>query len=151
MATLFQKGDERENERNHDSSVAEVETIIGPSVHVEGNFVGQGDVIVEGSVTGTLKTSRNLRVGENAVIQADVQAQTALISGQVEGQLLIKDKIELTSTARIKGDIRAGDISIDSGAIIHGKCECGEKIESAAKTGGEMERVAEGKEKKPKK
>lgn len=149
MATLFQKGDEQRDE-DHGPSVAEVETIIGPSVHVEGNFVGQGDVIVEGSVTGTLKTTRNLRVGENAVIQADIQAQTALVSGHVEGQLTIKDKIELTSTARIKGDIRAGEISIDSGAIIHGRCECGEKIESTKAT-GEMERVADGKDKKSKK
>lgn len=149
MATIFQKAEDRRDEERG-PSVAEVETIIGPSVHVEGNFVGQGDVIVEGSVTGTLKTTRNLRVGENAVIQADIQAQTALISGQVEGQLTIKDKIELTSTARIKGDIRAGEISIDSGAIIHGRCECGEKIESA-KDGSEMERATDAKDKKLKK
>ena len=47
-----------------------VETIIGPSVQVEGNFVANGDIIVEGTVSGSIKTEKNLRVGKDAKIFA---------------------------------------------------------------------------------
>lgn len=128
MTKIFQN--QTDDEREEDLPAAQVETIIGPSVRVEGNFFGEGDVVVEGEVVGTLKTTKNLRVGEHAVIEADVEAQTALISGEIRGNLTVKDRTELTSTARIHGDIKTSVISIDSGAVIYGKCECGESSPS---------------------
>lgn len=125
MAKIFQNETDNDDMRE-ELPAAQVETIIGPSVRVEGNFFGEGDVVVEGEVVGSLKTTKNLRVGERAVIEADVEAQTALISGEVRGNLTVKDRTELTSTARIHGDIKTTVISIDSGAVVYGKCECGE-------------------------
>jgi len=33
-----------------------VDTIIGPTVNVEGNFAGEGNIIIEGEVKGSIKT-----------------------------------------------------------------------------------------------
>ena len=100
----------------------EIETVIGPSVKVEGNFRGQGNVIVEGIVHGSLKTDKDLTVGAGAKISASVTAANAKISGEVRGAVKIKGKLELTETAKIFGDIETEVLSITPGAILNGKC-----------------------------
>ena len=40
-----------------EKSKGQTETVIGLSVQVDGNFVGTGDVFVEGVVNGTFKTT----------------------------------------------------------------------------------------------
>lgn len=96
------------------------ETIIGPSVRVEGDFKGEGDLIIEGILVGTLNTKNNLKIGENAVLEASIKANNAFIAGRVKGNINIKGKLEITGSAVIIGDIKAGLLSIDSGALIQG-------------------------------
>ena len=98
-----------------------VETIIGPSVKVEGDFVGDGDVIVEGIVIGNLKTKNHLKVTQGAKIQAEVEAQSAFIAGVVTGNITIEEDIELTASAKVKGDIITNLLSIEKGAKVNGK------------------------------
>lgn len=107
---------------------SETETIVGPSVKVEGDFHGEGSIIVEGRVNGTLKTNQNLKIGTNAKIKADVEAANILIAGEVTGNLLIKEKTELKSTAKVTGDITTQIISIETGAVLNGKCISGKEI-----------------------
>ena len=100
----------------------EVETIIGPTVKVDGNFVGQGNVVVEGVVKGSLKTKKNLKVGPEAKIMANVMANSALVAGEIKGNIKVDDALEIKSTARVSGDIEAKSLSVEKGAVINGKC-----------------------------
>ena len=109
----------------------DVETIIGPSVNVEGDFVAAGNVVVEGTISGTLKTENNLTVGEHAKITADITAGRAVISGEIHGNIRVKEDLELMSTAKIFGDIKTKTLSVAPGAVINGKCVAGD--ESAVK------------------
>ncbi len=99
------------------------ETVIGSSVEVEGNFVGQGDVIVEGSVKGSLKTKGNLKVGAGARIKAEVEAVNAFVAGEIKGNVKVKERLELTESAKIFGNVEAKVISVKPGAILNGKCQ----------------------------
>lgn len=109
-----------------DEQTQEVETIIGPSVHVEGDFTAAGNVIVEGTVSGNLKTENFLKVGNNAKITAHVTAGNASISGEIHGNITVKEKLELASTAKIFGDIKTKSIQVELGAIMNGKCAVGD-------------------------
>lgn len=110
-----------------ESANQETETIIGPSVKVEGDFVGDGNVIVEGSVSGTLKTKKDINVNEGAKIKASVEAQNIIIAGEVRGNLKIFEKISLKPSAKVTGDITTKIISVESGAVFNGKCLSGEE------------------------
>jgi len=98
-----------------------IETIIGPSVKVEGDFIGEGDVIVEGIVIGNLKTKNNLKVMSSAKIQAEIVAKSAFVAGEILGNMNIDADLEITASAKIKGDIIASLISIEKGALVNGK------------------------------
>lgn len=105
----------------------EIETIIGPTVKVEGNFTGAGDVVVEGQLTGTLKTERSLRVGEQARIKADLEGTEVFVSGEVRGNIKAHGKLEVSATGKVFGNIEAGTLIVAEGAILHGKCAMASK------------------------
>ena len=106
-----------EQARTHD----EVETVVGPSVNVEGDFASEGNIIVKGSVAGSVHTSRHLSVEQGAKIMATVRAGSAKIAGEVKGNMKIKEVLELTATARVMGDIEAKVFIVEGGALIYGK------------------------------
>ncbi len=99
----------------------DIETVVGPSVNVEGDFASEGNIIVKGSVSGSVRTSRFLSVEPGAKINANVAAESARIAGEIRGNLKIKESLELTSTARVLGDIVAKTLQIEAGALLYGK------------------------------
>ena len=114
------------NDAREMGSVAnETETVIAPSVRVEGDFVSQGNVRIEGAVTGSIATERDLFVGEAATITANVTAKNATISGEMRGNLRIGERLELTATARVYGDIQAKVLTVSPGAMMKGQLVIG--------------------------
>ncbi len=113
-----------------------IETIIGPSVKVEGDFKGEGDLIIEGMLVGNLTTKNNLKIGQGAVVEATVKANNAFIAGRVKGNITIKGKLDITGSAVIIGDIKAAMLSIESGALIQGNVSMpsGETVHEEART-----------------
>jgi cytoskeletal protein CcmA (bactofilin family) len=99
-----------------------VETIVGPSVEVEGDFNSKGNMVVQGTVAGNVRTEKNLRVERGARILANVFAQNAKISGEIRGNIKASDTLELTPTAVVVGDVESATLVIAAGAILHGKC-----------------------------
>jgi len=105
----------------------EAETVIAASVKVEGEFVSQGNVLIEGVVEGSLKTEKNLRVGERARINADVSAASATVAGEVRGNIVVAEKLELEPTAHIYGDVRAKVLTVAAGAQVNGRIAMGQE------------------------
>jgi len=97
-----------------------VDTIIGPTVSVEGNFKGDGNIIVEGEVKGTMKTKGYLKATESSVVIANINAGSAEVAGQLTGNIKVRDNLDIKEKAVITGDIEAGSIAVAYGAIING-------------------------------
>ena len=115
---------------------ASSETIIGPSVKVEGNFSGEGNIIVQGTIEGSLSTSNDIQIEEGAKVNADIEANNLSVSGEVSGNVKVHGKTELAGSAKVNGDIETEIISIETGASVNGQCSCSDspsKHESAKK------------------
>lgn len=97
------------------------ETIIAQGVRVEGEFHSQGDVIIDGEVAGSVETQSALTVGETAKIHADVKAKSAIVAGEVVGNIFAGEMLELLATSHVKGDIVTGRISVAAGARVNGR------------------------------
>ena len=100
----------------------EAETIIGSSVKVEGNFICEGNMIIDGMVKGKIETNGFLQVGDKAVITADVKAGNGKVGGEIQGNVKVSGYLELTSSAKIFGDVEAGSMSMERGALLNGNC-----------------------------
>ena len=112
---MFKKEHKEGTER-----IDDVETIIGPSVKIEGEFTSSGNLIVGGVISGKLSTTKHLKVDEGARIAADVKAGDAIIAGEIIGNLIVEGRLEILATAKIDGDIQTGSISIQQGAQLNG-------------------------------
>ena len=97
------------------------QTVIARGVKVEGDFVSEGSVIIEGDVAGSVHTAGNLSVGKDAHIDADVSAAEAVIAGEVSGNIRIEGSLELTETSKIHGDIEAHILSVAAGSRLNGR------------------------------
>lgn len=106
--------------RKNIGRIRDAETIIGPSVKVKGNFNGNGNIIIEGQLEGSLKTNGSVFIGEKSKISANIEAKEAVVNGQVEGNLKIKKSLNLGGTAVVSGDITCLYISVEKGATING-------------------------------
>lgn len=109
-------------EKKHPEKFKDAETIIGESIKVKGNFSGQGNIIVDGSLEGSLKTKGSVMIGPKAKISANIEAQELTINGQIIGNLNIKDCLYVGKTAVINGDVECSQISIEKGGILNGRC-----------------------------
>jgi cytoskeletal protein CcmA (bactofilin family) len=98
------------------------ETVVGPSVKIQGDLNSEGNIRIEGQVIGKVKTSQNVYVGEAAKIAADVLAGSAIVAGEVQGNLKIGSNLILLGTARIIGDISCSILRVEDGAQFSGKC-----------------------------
>ena len=121
-------------EENPAKDIKSAETIIGPSVRVEGDFISEQDIIIDGEVVGNISTSNNLRVGKGAVVKAKIDAKNAYIAGRIVGNVTVKDKLKITETASIKGNVTARLLEIEQGASLVGQCRVNPKSETKIST-----------------
>ena len=105
-----------------ESLSAQAETVVGPSVKIQGDLNSEGNIRIEGQVSGKVKTSQSVFVNPTAKIAADVLAGNAVIGGEVQGNLKITGHLILQSTARITGDLACSILRVEDGAIFTGKC-----------------------------
>lgn len=100
----------------------QAETVVGPSVKIQGDLNSEGNIRVEGQVSGKIKTSQSVFVNPGAKIAADVLAGNAVVGGEVQGNLKITGHLILQSTAKIAGDISCMVLRVEDGAQFSGKC-----------------------------
>ncbi len=101
------------------------DTVIAAGVKVEGDFTSAGNIIIEGEVSGTLRTDMDLVVGPEAKITASVTARNARVAGEVHGNLSVTERAELTATAKVSGDVQARVLVMEAGAVLNGRCTMG--------------------------
>ena len=95
-----------------------VPSIISADLKITGNLTSSGDIQVDGAVEGDI-SSRTLTVGEEALIDGSIVAESVRVCGQVSGEVRATS-VTLAKTARVKGDIAHQSLSIEAGAYIEG-------------------------------
>lgn len=101
--------------------IKDAETIIGASIKVKGNFQGQGNIIIEGALEGSLKTDASIFIGDQAKIVASIESKDTIVNGEVRGNIKTKNYLAIGRNAKIFGDLQYGEISIERGAMINGQ------------------------------
>ena len=107
------------------------EVIISQNTAINGNISINGCTRIDGVIDGTLAVDSDLFIGESGNIRATVYAKNATISGQVTGNISCKERLELTSNAKVFGDIKCTTLIIAEGAVFRGKCAGFENYEEA--------------------
>ena len=96
-------------------------TSVGEGTEIHGNFGGKGHSIVLGTVQGDCEMEGTLVIGESGKWKGNIKATTVVIAGEVEGQVNATEKLEILSTAKIKGMLKSKVLAIAEGAVHQGE------------------------------
>jgi len=97
---------------------------IGKSVQIQGEVKGSEDLVVDGTIEGTITLSESrLTIGPNAHVKANVAARDVILLGALVGDISATGRVELRAGANLTGNIRAGRLSIEENASLSGKVD----------------------------
>jgi cytoskeletal protein CcmA (bactofilin family) len=89
---------------------------------IEGTYTFSGTAMLNGKLEGVIQSTDTLIVGEKGVVNANITVGCVLISGEVVGNVLATERIELRDGARVFGDIEAPVVVIEEGVLFEGHC-----------------------------
>jgi cytoskeletal protein CcmA (bactofilin family) len=99
-------------------------TLIGENISINGDIRGEGDLIIEGSVKGSVILEKyHLTVGSKGQVDAEINAGNVTVSGRLTGNITALDKVAITKDADFNGVIKAKRISIEDGAYLKAAIE----------------------------
>ena len=97
-------------------------SVIDHGCEVEGHVSFAGTLVLNGKFRGELISSDTLLVGETGEVQAEVQVGVAIVSGQITGNIVARERVELRGRARISGDIVTPVLLLEEGVVFDGHC-----------------------------
>ena len=99
---------------------------VSQGIRIKGEIAGSEDLFIDGHIEGKVSVpNATVTVGPNATVKAEISSREIIVRGRVEGKLTGSERVQVWSTARINGDVKAEKIGIEEGAELHGKMEAG--------------------------
>ena len=98
-------------------------TVIGNTIVIDGEIEGVEDLVIRGTVHGKIALKESLFVESSGVVEADIETQNAEISGELTGNVICSDRIEIKKDGKMTGDIRAPRVLIADGAHFKGNVD----------------------------
>ena len=97
---------------------------IGKSLHVKGELSGSEDLTIDGKVEGKITLNgHNVIVGQSGHVTAEIQAKSVVVNGQVKGNIVADEKVEVAATGNMLGDVRSPRIVLADGARFKGSID----------------------------
>ena len=105
----------------------ERESVIAPELTIEGKIEGSGNVRIAGKFKGDVNVNGNLTIETNASLTGQVTAKAITIAGELNGNILGADKVDLLESGVVNGDIKAGQLTVAAGSRMRGQVDFGWK------------------------
>jgi len=99
------------------------QSVISEEVEITGTVKSAGSIRIDGKLDGDLNCSGDATIGESATLKGNVHVNSVVIAGTLNGNVSAKDRIEMKSTARVNGDIKAKRLAVEDGVTFVGKSE----------------------------
>ena len=109
----------------------EINAFLGRDTEFEGKLSFKGAVRIDGRFTGEIFTEGTLIVGESAVVKSDIHVSHIIISGEIRGNIIADNRIEIHAPGKVFGNIQAPAVVIEEGVIFEGNCRM-QKIDKNA-------------------
>ena len=106
------------------AETGKVRAVIGPSIVIKGDLSGDEDVLVHGTIEGTVQLrNNNLTVGTEGSVKANVRAQVLNGEGTMDGDLMGDERIIIHQSGNVRGNLIAPRVIIEDGAKFKGSID----------------------------
>ena len=98
--------------------------VIGPGIVIDGDISGSENLVIEGKVRGHIHlASHEVTVGPSGEVSADVFAKIIRVAGKIKGDLSGKEKVIISSTGNVHGNIVTPRMLLEDGAVFKGSID----------------------------
>ena len=99
--------------------------LIGAGTVINGEVKSNGDIRIDGTVTGSVNSKGKVVVGSTGMVEGEIVCQNADVSGSIKGNTTVSELLTLKATANLTGDIITNKLAIEPGANFTGSCSMG--------------------------
>ena len=107
--------------------------LIGNGTTIKGEIIATGDIRVDGTLIGTMRSNGKVVIGQQGVVEGDIICNSADISGKVKGTIRVDELTSLKATSRLEVELYTKQLFIEVGAIFTGKCDMSQKANEVKK------------------
>jgi len=106
------------------NSAAAKPAVIGLGIEIIGDVTASVDMKINGHIKGRIvESSHSVEIGESGKVHANVSAKLVIVAGIVQGNLNGTEKVLITRTGRVLGNIVAPRVQLEDGALFRGSIE----------------------------
>ncbi|MFQ5901346.1 MAG: polymer-forming cytoskeletal protein [Thermodesulfobacteriota bacterium] len=104
---------------------------LGQGVALSGRLNFKGSVRIDGKYEGEIDAEGTVIIGTDAVVNARINIDSAIIMGDMRGSIEAREKVEIYAQGKLIGDITTPRLVINDGAVFEGNCIMDSKKEDA--------------------
>lgn len=98
--------------------------MIGQSIVIKGEVSGEEDLLIQGRVEGNINLNGNqVTVGDSGEVYANIQAKVIQINGKVTGDITANEKVIISKSGNVHGNIIAPRVTLEDGAMFKGSID----------------------------
>jgi cytoskeletal protein CcmA (bactofilin family) len=105
------------------TTASQSKNALNSDVEIKGDLKFSGELTFDGKLDGEIQTDGVLHLGDGAVVNGNINAQSVIVRGKINGNISAKEKIEIKAKTELFGDIRATKLVIEEGVTFVGKTE----------------------------
>ena len=106
-----------------DNNASTPQSVIAAEVEITGTVKTSGSIRIDGKLDGELNCGGDAVIGKSATLKGNLTVNSASIAGAINGNIMARDRIEMKSSARVMGDIKAKRLAVEDGVTFVGKSE----------------------------
>jgi len=102
--------------------------LIGVGTEITGDVNSNGDIRIDGVLTGNLYTKGKVVIGESGKVKGEVNCKNSDVEGLIEGKINVLELLSLKTSAKIIGDINTNRLAIEPGSKFTGNCNMSDEV-----------------------
>jgi len=105
------------------SNFVENRSIIGETILINGEIESEEEILIEGKIEGFVRSKGLVVVGENGVVDAEIDAYDVVVIGKVNGNVTGVNKVEIKPEGEVNGNIVSKRVVLAEGSIFKGSID----------------------------
>jgi cytoskeletal protein CcmA (bactofilin family) len=98
-------------------------TLISTGSTLEGDLKSENDLRIDGTIKGNVICSAKIIIGATGLVEGNIDGQQADVAGKVQGNIQVKELLQLRDQCNVEGNIMAGKLQIEPTATFNGQCK----------------------------
>lgn len=107
------------------SGAHEVTGVLDKGSEFEGTLSFEGAFRIGGVFRGKIFTDDVLIIGEGAVVDAEIEVGTLILSGELKGSVRAGERVEIHYPAVFRGNIQTPSLMVADGVVFEGVSQMG--------------------------